>query len=180
MTSTSFTGTATKLQLTIVVVAIAMVLITVGMLVKTDGNVVVAVAPVIGIAVVWALARAPVNRTLILIFGVTLLAYDKGGTNPHAGKWDGPFTILGNFVFPNLPIKLNGIEMVLAFVLVLMLLRWLVGSKIDNPEEHRSGAANQARFERYHWPLCVRIWIVWGVLRGGNFQQMLWQTRQLM
>ena len=99
-----------KLPFKLLVAAAALVLITVGMLVATDGNVVVAIAPVIGIAVLWVLAISPVNRTLIGLFALTLLAYDKGGTSPHSGKWDGPFTILGNFLYPNLPVKLNGIR----------------------------------------------------------------------
>jgi hypothetical protein len=178
VTSTSFTGAPAKLSLKLVIITVLLVITTVAMLVKTDGNVIVAVAPVIGLGVLWVLARAPVNRTLIGLFALTLLAYDKGGTNPHAGAWDGPFTILGNALYPNLPIKLDGIEMVLVFCLGLMFMRWLVGSKIDNPEGLEG--ARPIRTALAVSSVALFIWIGWGIARGGNFQQMLWQTRQLM
>ena len=173
-----------KLPLPILVGAIGLTLVTVMMLLVSDGNLVVALVPTILIGVVWYMAVKPIAHALIGLFGVCLLMHNPG-MRPHDGKWDGPLQPVGRLIYDNLrnivgvdALRFNAIEAVLFFLAILVLLRWLVGSRIDNPE-----GTSAARPLKLAMALCLVTlftWIVWGIARGGNSQQMLWQTRQIM
>ena len=175
---------APKLPLQIVVGAIGLVLVTVAMLLMTDGNIVVALVPTILIGTVWYMTVKPIAHSLIALFAVCLLMHNPG-MRPHDGKWDGPLTPVGRLIYDNLrnivgvdALRFNAIELVLAFLGILVLLRWLVGSRIDNPEG--TEAAKPLKLALLLTLVTLFAWIGWGLSRGGNSQQMLWQTRQIM
>ncbi len=173
-----------KLPLPIVLGAVGLTLITVMMLLVSDGNLVVALVPTILLGVVWYMTVKPVAHSLIVLFGVCLLMHNPG-MRPHDGNWDGPLQPVGRLLYDNLrnivgvdALRFNAIEAVLFFLALLILLRWLVGSRIDNPE-----GTSAARPLKLALGLCLVTlfaWIAWGIARGGNSQQMLWQTRQIM
>lgn len=175
---------APKLPLSILAGAIGLVFVTVAMLLMTDGNLVVALVPTILIGVVWYMSVKPISHSLIALFGICLLM-NNPGMRPHDGKWEGPLTPVGRLIYDNLrnvvgvdALRFNAIEAVLFFLAILVLLRWLVGSRIDNPDG--TEAAKPLKRALLLTLVTLFVWIGWGVARGGNSQQMLWQTRQIM
>jgi hypothetical protein len=173
-----------KLPPSMLIAAVGLTLMTVMLLVMTDGNLIVAIAPTILIGVVWYMIVKPLSHTLIGFFTICLLMHNPG-MRPHDGKWDGPLQPLGRLVYDNLrqiipldALRFSAIEAILLFCLALVTLRWLVGSRIDNPEGTQPA-------KPVKWFVTVTLvtlfaWIGFGLARGGNSQQMLWQTRQIM
>jgi hypothetical protein len=143
--------------------------------------------PVIGIAVVRVVLRVPVRWILFASMSLVAIAdilpvdlrYDDGRV------WYAPTVILYPLLIDNLKkitgidaLRFSGMELLLLLSATLAVMRGLSGITVD-----RAGSEPAAR--SIYLPLFLSfaavVWMeVWGVGRGGDFRQSLWQMRYML
>ncbi len=163
--------------------AAALVLFTAFAAVTSNGGVAAAVVPALVALVVVAVIRLPLRYTAGALLFATLLFHNPGGV-PHGGAWRGPLYGIGEVLFNNLRLLLrvdflrfSTLELLIALVGCVALLRWL------GPKRPAAGEiappALPVKFLVVLSLAAVVVVMAWGLARGGDFRQMLWQTRQL-
>lgn len=161
-----------KLSKRVLLLAPALVVLSVLALAVSDGNVIVALLPLLGIGGAYFLIAAPLTHSLFALTAISILAHNPG-SRPHDGRWEGPLGALGRVVYSK-----HLIELVLALLVVVATVRWLTGSKVDNPDGTQTARPLKQMLALAGFALFV--WIVWGAGRGGDLTQTQYQTRQLI
>lgn len=159
-------------------------LLTVVMLVVGNGNVALAVAPTLLLAVMYAIWKLPLRYPL-LILTFLALTLENPSDSPACDLWKSPLYPVGavllahlNVTFPQKWMLFSGLDLVLVYLLAVALYRWSVGSKID---KGRVGVARPMRLFVLLVPVAaVGMWL-WGLARGGaNFDSSLWQMQRIV
>lgn len=141
-------------------------------------------APLAAAGALLLLWSAPMERSALLLFAVALVA-DNPGERPMEGKWESPLLPVGELLYLNLN-KLTGIEamrfslleLAVALLLVVVLVRKASGDPLDDPR--RLGALpNPVRAAFAVFFAAIVGLELWGLARGGDFRNSLWQVRQL-
>lgn len=162
---------------------IGLVLATAAVLVVTDGNLAAGLAPALLLAAVYAALTLPLRHTALALFCVTVLFHNPGG-RPHQDRWRGPLYGPGELIYNNLrtlvgidALRFNTIEVGIALLLFVLLVRSVTGSEVDGSRSEPS--ARPLKVALAISMAALLTWVVWGLARGGDFKQMLWQTRQI-
>lgn len=163
------TWTAAAIPLAVAVVLGAA---TVATLLLTNGNLIAAVAPVVGAAALWAIWLAPLRVTIGLAMVVGLSVDRPGDAEDH---WASPFITIGGLLFHNLnhvigvdALKFSGVFALLAFLLVVRVYRVLTGRTRDT-----AGSLTPAAPMLWAMGLALAAIagsILFGALRGGDVQ----------
>ena len=148
-----------------------------------NGNPLVAVAPVLAVVGGLILFHAPLRTTVLgVLFLVMVVDYLPEG--PQSGLWQSPLFPIAMALFLNLSattgigfLRFPGLDVLLLLLLALAIYRRATGSKIDPPATPSVRVLNHLLF--LSW-LTLMIWEGYGVSQGGDFNESLWQIRQLL
>lgn len=166
-------------------VAVAAILAagTAGAAVASNGHPLAAVLPAVVLLGAVALWRLPLRLTAPAVLFVTLLAHNPGG-RPMMDTWKGPLFYLGQGLYDNLRLhtgidflRFNALELLFATLGLVALTRVLTGDDRD-------------QLRGLETPMPVKLALLasfgtvlllagWGLARGGDFRQLLWQGRLL-
>jgi hypothetical protein len=138
----------------------------------TDGNAAVAIAPVLGISLVYLLWKTPLRYpTFVLLFlGLTVESPVDGFAS---GKWETPlhtvrsfFWMRWNQLLPVPPLVFSGMDLMLVLLIGIALHRRATGSRIDG-----DGLVDTASPLLFFTGIAIfgaLLCEAWGVLRGGS------------
>jgi O-Antigen ligase len=145
---------------------------TVVLAVVSDGNPILVLAPVIGLAALWLIAVLPIRYTLLAVTFLCLSLDKPGDSN---GVWSSPLAPLGGLLLLNLNKTINVtaltfsvLQMLLAGLLVLRLFRWAL--KIPVGERDGVWAGPPMLISLLISLAAVAIVTVFGIARGGDGQ----------
>jgi O-antigen ligase len=160
-------------------------LVTVAGVIVSDGNLVVAIAPVAAFSLLYLLWHVPLRYPVIalLFLGLTL---ENPGDDPASGLWKSPLYPLGalllghwNLTFHVKALFFSGMDLLLVFFFAITLHRRLTHSSID-----RFGFVETARPMRFFSALTIFGAFLlegWGTLHGGmDFGSSLWQLQRIV
>jgi hypothetical protein len=151
---------------------------TLAALVLGDGDIAVALVPVLLLAVLHAISWLPL-RYPVLVVTFLALTLENPAEIPAAGLWRSPLYPLESVLFLQLKFILpgvifSGLDLLFAYLLAVSLFRWISGSTIDG---RRSGATPVRPFLLICLGGAAWVW-TWGMTRGGaDFASSLWQVR---
>ncbi len=140
-----------------------------------------ALAPALVVLAVWLLARAPFSWLMTAVVLGSVLLPDPS-SNPMQGRWRSPLYAPGKLLYDNLntslgfgAVHLSLLEVGLLLMLVALVIRRLKGEVPPlDPALRPLILALAVCF------LAVLGLEVFGLARGGDVQQSLWQMRQLL
>ncbi len=165
------------------VVVALMVAATLVVVIGWNGDLLVAAGPVLVAVMFWVIWRSPVRSTLLWMMLIGL-SVDSPQERPAAGLWESPLHLLGKLYFTNLhstleipPLRFSGLELLLVYLVGVVTYRRITGSTIDGPS---TPAATPLR--RYLLLSFVALaWLeLYGLLRGGDLKESIWQFRVLL
>lgn len=146
----------------------------------------VALAPVAVVALAWAVLRLPVRVPLVAALALAMLADIAPGRADAAGaEWQPPTLVLQRLLTDNLnklvpveALRVSGLEVVLVGLIGLAALRALAGDRTDARGRGPMAAPMVAAL------LLTLATVValegWGLARGGDARQSLWQFRNVL
>jgi hypothetical protein len=149
-------------------------------------NPIVACAPIVLVGIGMLFLRLPIRVPLLTL--ITLVAFSD--IVPQAlppgvdGRYDGPVHPLYSLLFDNLnnvtgiaALRFSATEVVYVVVLLIFGARLLAGIRLDRVG--RTPAANALMLLLAQAFVAVVSMEIWGLARGGDFTQSLWQFRTL-
>ena len=154
-------------------------------LLREDGGLFPALAPVLLAAGAFAASRLPLRYALFPLMFLALTLENPSDV-PAAGLWRSPLYPAGtlllahmNLTFPSQKwLLFSGLDVVLVYLFALALARWVGGSRLD-----RSGIPS-ARPMRFFALVCLggAAWVwAWGMARGGaDIPSSLWQVQRVI
>jgi hypothetical protein len=156
-------------------------LATVLAVVAGDGRIGVAVAPVLIAAALYGLWAAPARASaLVLLF----LALSLESPGDASGQWRSPLYPLGALMLANLNItipiralRFTGLDVTIALLLVVIVLRRAVRAAVDRSDVP---AARPMNWAVAAWLGTVLALWAYGLARGGDFRNSLWQVHQFL
>lgn len=146
----------------------------------SGGNVVVGLVPLLGVALAVALWKLPLRLPALLIFFLTIFL-EGPFERPAQGLWETPLFFLAKLLLTNLntttgvkPLAFTPIDLLVAGMLLVMIVR---GPRLD---QGRQPTARPVRL----WAVvslgaCLFLWL-FGLARGGNFTNSLWQIHKII
>jgi hypothetical protein len=144
----------------------------------------VAWLPVVGVLAVGLVLSARLQSSALVLVGVALLV-DNPGERPMEGRWESPLFALGQLVYENLhhhtgigALRFSLLELMIGALIVLSIARTLRADDIDDPHGH-GHVVTTLRQATLMFAATIVALEVWGLLRGGDFKNSLWQARQL-
>jgi hypothetical protein len=144
--------------------------VTAGAAVATNGNILATVAPVMTVALIWAICVAPIRLPLLALAFLSL-ALDA----PYDGPWNSPVAPLGRLLGQNLDktipidaLTLPLMAVMLIFLLLIHIHRRLSGSRVDAVD--RVEAAGPLVWSLGFSFLTVIALVALGIRGGGNVQ----------
>ncbi len=168
----------------LVLLAVLLCAITfVGLLVG-DGNLALALGPVLVFALAYAAWKLPL-RWPFLILAFLALTLENPSDVPAQGQWRSPLYTAGALLLAHLNVTLpykallfSGLDIVLVYLVVIILWRYLVRSKIDGVE-HITAAHPMRVLALVSLGATAWIW-AYGYLRGGaDVASSLWQIERV-
>ncbi len=167
-------------NLRVFVVAALAVVITAAAAVASNGSWGAALAPAVAVAVVYGLARLPLWASASGLLAIALLFHNPAG-HPMGGVWQGPLYGLGVVLFNNLRLVVNVgvLRFALLELLIVLVAAVALAQKLGPRGDLELSSATPLRWALLVSGLALTLFIAWGILRGGDFKQMLWQARQL-
>jgi hypothetical protein len=181
-TNQSMPPAHSRLGLPFIALVLVLSAVTVGGIIATDGNPLLALAPVGAIAVLYVLAKVPLRYPAfaLLFFGLTL---ENPGEILATGKYQSPLYQLGwlllghwNVVIPYKPLFFSGLDLVLVLFFSLALYRRATRSRIDSPFVETASPMRS-----FAWVTIFGIAAVeaWGSVHGGmDFANSYWQVER--
>jgi O-antigen ligase len=163
---------------------VLVVVATVASIIVGNGNVLVAVAPVVIFGVLYAAWKTPLRWSLLTTTFLAL-TLENPSDLPACGQWKSPFYKVGaimlvhlNVTIPNKALVFSGLDVVLAFLFVVAAVRWQTGSRIDGVGDAES-ASPMAWFAGMSLAATAWMW-VYGMARGGaDVPNSLWQLQRV-
>ena len=147
-----------------------------------NGNPAIGLVVPIGLGAVWAVLRVPLKYSALgLLFLMWIADYLPEG--PQSGLWQSPFYPIGQFLFLNLSavtgisaLHVPGLDVTVLTLLGVGLYRKITRSTIDAkaPSVRTLSVLLVVQFAT------VVVLDAWGVSQGGDFNESLWQLRQLL
>jgi len=148
-----------------------------------NGNLAVTAAPIVALAVVYAMWTLPVrwSATALLFANLAL-----DGTTNGEGVWHTPWAILGDLLGSNLDavipaasgLKLNGTEVVVLVLLAVTVYRKVTGATIDTRGQiPTAGIVSDFVLIAV---VAVAFGVANGLARGGSSQVAIWQARPIL
>ncbi len=161
----------------------ALAVVGVAINVMSSGNAAFAVLPAVALVGAWALWRLPLRTTLPVVV-LLALVLDNPQDRPQQFLWKSMFYAPGEIFHLNLhnvtgisALRFSLLELLLAALAVVALARTVRGSTTDgDPTVH---AAFPLRRALIVYMAALVGFSLWGMARGGNGQQLLWQIRQM-
>ena len=156
--------------------------LTVVAVVLGEGDVAVAVTPLIVAALVWWMWKAPLRISVLLLMFVGL-ALEDPDQRPAGGAWESPLSTLGAVMLAHLNVTtgigalfFSGIDLIITFLFFVILYRQLTHARVDG---ERLPAASPVRC--FAWLSLLGTFAVWsyGIGRGGSVPSSLWQVNKL-
>lgn len=149
-----------------------------------DGNPVIALAPLLGIALLLVLWRIPL-RVPVLVLVFMGLVLENPGDAFASRLWKSPLATLGalmlahwNTVIGFKPLVFSGFDLGLVILFVIALYRRAAGSRIDGPEFVQS--ASPLRFFCAVTIAGAFVMEIWGAAQGGmDVSNSLWQIQHV-
>lgn len=153
-------------------------------LVASGTGIAAPLAPLAVVAALMVLFGARMELTAIALLTISLLA-DNPGERPMEGKWSSPLLPIGEAIYVNLhkltgigALRISALEVAIVVFMLVVVIRKVVRDPIDDPEG--LGALPNPMKSAF---LCffgaIVMLEVRGLMRGGDFQNSLWQVRQL-
>lgn len=159
----------------------ALTLATVGAAVAGNGSIAVATAPVLAVAVLYGLATAPVRVSALVVLFLVLALENPGDAG---GPWRSPLAPLGTLLLANLnltipvrALRFSGVDVIIGILLCVILCRRAVRSSVDRADVP---TARPMTWSAAIWLATVLVLWAWGLARGGDFRNSLWQSHQLV
>jgi hypothetical protein len=142
---------------------------------------VVALAPLLGFAVVWVILKVPV-RYPVFVVTYLVLAVDYVAERPQSGLWQSPLHPLGELLFAQLSqitkigaLRFPLIDVLIVGILGLAMYRRVVKSTIDPPTAPMPRPLIAVTALSL---FAILFMEVRGIARGGDFKNSLWQWHQ--
>jgi hypothetical protein len=158
---------------------VAFVIVAVAVMIATEGNVLLALLPLLLAGAVVALWRAPLGlSTTVLLAAV--LTLDDVRSRPYMGLWHPPWFVISRLVYDGLEktlgvpgLKIFGVEAVLCLLVLLLVVRSYFGFALPRPAPV---------FLKATWIATgVVVWLeLWGLATGGNGRFSMLQMRPLL
>ncbi len=148
-----------------------------------NGNPVLGLVPMLGVALLWVIVTLPLRYSALTLFAMLLFA-DYVPENPYHKEWQSPLHYLGVLLLDNLN-GLTGVPFLRAPLLVFALV-FLLALGTYRRALHRQvegvrlpTASCQTQALALSLATLVALW-AWGAARGGNAREALWQIQQLL
>ena len=147
-----------------------------------NGNPVIGFAVPLALAGAWAVWRMPLRFSAMgILFLMWIADYIPEG--PQSNLWKSPFYPIGEFLFVNLSsltgiaaLRVPGLDVMVLVLLGVALYRRITRSTIDA----RAPSVRTLGVLLVLQVLTVVLLDAWGVSQGGDFNESLWQLRQLL
>lgn len=156
-------------------------LATVLAVVAGDGRIGVAAAPVLIAAALYGLWAAPARGSALVLLFLALALESPGDAG---GQWRSPLYTLGALMLANLnltipirALRFTGLDVVTALLIVVILTRRAVRSAVDRSD---APAARPMDWAAAAWLGVVLVLWGYGLARGGDFRNSLWQVHQYL
>jgi hypothetical protein len=151
-----------------------------GALAATGGQPLAALAPPLLCALAWAIWKAPLRATLCCAcFAMLALEGEGDASGAFRSPLYGAAMLLHSNLNLSLPLKalrFSGFDALCALLGVVCAARGLSGDRTDRDARLPAGPIARAALGT----LCTVLALAaWGLLRGGDVQQIPWQTHQL-
>ena len=131
-------------------------------------------APPLAALVAWAMITLPFQLVAPTVAGV-MLTFNPPSARPADGVWKSPLDVVGSLIYKNLPIKLAIADL----IIILLVLR---AAMIVALGDGVRGAGTRKPPKPFAQACVVVIAAMafssaYGLARGGDFRQILWQVR---
>jgi len=148
------------------------------------GGIGIAFVPLLAFVALYAIWTLPLRTTLLALLAVALMV-DVPGERPALGQWRSPLYPLGALLFDNLnnltgiaALRFSGLD-ALIVLLVLVTLARAFGAHVARDARHVPAA--NVLTAALVLAFATIVWLeLWGLARGGDFKQSLWQLRPLL
>ena len=149
-----------------------------------NGSLLVTALPTVVFILAILLFRLPLRTsTLCLLFLMLVCDYLPEG--PHSGLWASPLAPIANLLFLNLSastgislLRLTGLDA--AVILLLFVGIWRRAFRVEHLDPPGTPSVRQLNFLLVLQFAVVLALDVWGVATGGDFNEALWQLRQML
>jgi O-antigen ligase len=149
----------------------------------TSGNGFLAVLPACAAAGIWVMWRAPLRSSLTAVI-LTALVLDNPQDRPQQYLWRSWSYAPGEVFHLNLHnvtgislLRFSLLELLIAFLAMVALARTVRGTTEDG--DPTQAAAFPIRRSLLAYSAALVVFSAWGMFRGGDGQQLLWQVRQM-
>ena len=158
--------------------------LTVTCVVVGDGDLTLALTPVIVFAALFAAWKLPL-RWPLLVTTFLALTLENPSDLPACGQWKSPFYDIGavllvhlNVTLPYKALAFSGLDVILVYLFVVAGVRWLTTSRIDGGRD-TEGAGSMRWFAGLSFAGAVWMW-VYGMARGdADVANSLWQVQRV-
>ncbi len=140
-------------------------------------------APVVGVAALWALWKLPTRVTALGLITLMWMA-DYIPEIPQSGLLQSPLYPVGEFLFYNLStttgvafLRLPGLDLMVVVLLGIGIWRRAIRARVDPPTTPSVRVLSMLLLAQ---GAMVVLLDVWGTATGGDFNESLWQLRQLL
>jgi hypothetical protein len=161
---------------------VALVLATSALILFGNGAIELAFVPLAATVFLYAIWALPLRNTVLALFIVALVV-DVPSERPASGHWKSPLYTVGAFIFDNLnnvtgisALRFSGLDVLILLLLGVMVAR---AARRGTGERIEGGANALTLFLAIQFIAVVAL-EVWGLARGGDFKQSLWQVRQML
>lgn len=153
-------------------------------LVAAGTGVLAPIVPMLGIAGLAVLLAARMQYTVLSVLALALLA-DNPGERPMDGRWHSPLAGIGDLLYQNLhhhtgieALRFSALELVIAILVAIVLVRKMEGDPIDDPLQ-LGAVPNPLKLAFGLYFAAIVFLEAYGLGRGGDLRNSLWQVRQL-
>lgn len=153
-------------------------------LVAAGTGVVGPIVPLIGLLGLAVVLAVPMRWTAFTILALALVV-DNPGERPMEGMWESPLLGVGRLLYLNLhnltgieALRFSALELLMGLLMLIIVGRKLRGDAIDDPLS--LGALPNPMKMAFAWFFAAITFLeLYGLARGGDFRNSLWQIRQL-
>jgi hypothetical protein len=135
--------------------------------------------PMIAAAFIYGVWKMPLRYSVFALLFATLTV-DIPSDIPAAGYWKSPLYPIGSFLFENL--KIPGLHVSPVEVLIVLMVCVVISRMVVDRASNESLFTGVNVLDFSLVGMLATIWALefWGLARGGDFRQSLWQMRELL